>query len=130
MKEGCFGTVGKRKEAIAQIQMMPGKGEIKINGRTAKEYFPRTVWQALLQEPLEATKTVGLYDVTVYVQGGGLTGQAAAVRLGIARALLAANPDTKGVLRQAGLLTRDSRVKERKKYGRRGARRGFQHSKR
>jgi small subunit ribosomal protein S9 len=88
------------------------------------------VWLALLKEPLEATKTIGLYDVTAEIKGGGLTGQASAVRLGIARALLAANPDLKATLRKGGFLTRDARIKERKKYGRRGARRGFQRSKR
>jgi len=130
MKEGCFAAVGKRKEAIAQVQIAPGKGEIKINGRAANEYFPREVWQALLKEPLEATKTNGLYDITAVVLGGGLTGQAGAVRLGIARALLASNPDIKGILRQAGLLTRDSRIKERKKYGLLGARKAPQYHKR
>ena len=130
MKEGTFGAVGKRKEAIAQVVIAPGKGEIKINDRPYLEFFPRTVWQVAVREPLEATKTMGLYDVVVKIKGGGLTGQAWAVRLGIARSLLLANAELKSILRKGGFLTRDSRVKERKKYGKRGARRGFQRSKR
>lgn len=130
MKEGTFTAIGKRKEAIVKVTISPGKGEIKVNDRPLNEFFPRPVWLTVVKDPLEATKTMGLYDVSARAMGGGLTGQAWALRLGIARALLKANAELKATLRKGGFLTRDSRIKERKKYGKRGARRGFQRSKR
>lgn len=130
MLEGQFSGVGKRKCSIARVILKAGKGVYSINGRTLENYFPRPTLQVQVREPLEATKTAGTYDAQVNVAGGGMTGQAGAIRLGIARALLKMDEGLKTTLRRGGFLTRDPRVKERKKYGRRGARRGFQHSKR
>ncbi len=123
-------AAGKRKNAIARVWLLPGQGEISINRRTLDEYFPREAWRIQVQKPLQVTGLMGQYNVQVTVRGGGLTGQAGAVRHGIARALLTVDPELKGRLRKEGLLTRDSRVKERKKYGQKGARRRFQYSKR
>jgi small subunit ribosomal protein S9 len=130
MPEGQFNGVGKRKCSIARVILKAGKGTFSINGRTLENYFPRPTLQVQIREPLEATKTAGTYDTQVNVAGGGMTGQAGAIRLGIARALLKMDEGLKSTLRRGGFLTRDQRVKERKKYGRRGARRGFQRSKR
>lgn len=124
-------AIGRRKEAVAQVRLIGnGTGIIKINGRDLSAYFPIF---ALQQSVLSAAKSVGLdgkIDISAHVRGGGLRGQAEAVRLGIARAMLAQTPDFRKVLRSAGLLTRDARVKERKKYGLRGARRAPQWAKR
>lgn len=124
-----YGT-GKRKDAIARVWIAPGSGTVTVNDRPAEKYLGRLVLQRLIQQPFEVTDTSGRYDVIARCKGGGISGQAGAIRHGISKALLEANPDLRPVLRKLGFLTRDPRVKERKKYGRKGARRGFQFSKR
>ena len=128
-KEYIWG-VGRRKSSVARVRIRPGSGEYKINKRDVDEYFPLDRHRLDARAPLEAAQAVGKWDVFVNVKGGGITGQAGAVLLGLARALVKASPDVEGALRDGGLLTRDSRMVERKKYGRRGARRSFQFSKR
>jgi small subunit ribosomal protein S9 len=123
-------TIGRRKTAVARVYLKPGKGEVKINDKALNAYFLSEIHQTLVKQPLAAVKSDGEFDITVSVEGGGIRGQAEAVRLGIARALVQANAEHKLVLRKEGLLTRDSRMVERKKYGRRKARRRFQFSKR
>ena len=123
-------VVGRRKEANARVTLKPGTGLFKINGRTLEDYFPREAHRLHLQQPLRATNTHGTFDVTANVQGGGITGQAGAVRLGIARALAATDEALRLALRKDGYLTRDSRARERKKYGQKGARKRFQWTKR
>ena len=123
-------TIGRRKTSIARVYVKPGKGDIKINDRELKEYFLSEIHQTLAKQALAALKLETSYDVNVNVEGGGITGQAEAVRLGIARALVEINPENKPTLRKEGFLTRDSRMVERKKPGRRKARRRFQFSKR
>lgn len=123
-------ATGRRKVAVARVQIAPGGGKIVVNDRPIEEYFPRPSWRAHAVAAFETTGTTGRYDVTARVYGGGLTGQAGALRLGIARALVAANAEFRPALKRAGLLTRDARKVERKKYGRPGARKRFQHSKR
>ena len=125
-----FTGTGRRKSAVARVRIREGTGDFLVNGREAKEFFPRLQDQLDIVEPLKTLEIEGRYDVIVRVNGGGLTGQAGAVRHGLARALVSVTEDHRHVLHEAGLLTRDSRMKERKKYGRRGARRGFQFSKR
>jgi len=122
--------LGRRKSAVARVRLLPGAGGFLVNGRPVDEFFRTIQSQKRVRAPLTATQTEQSYDIAVNVQGGGPTGQADAVVLGIARALKKVNPGFDDVLRANGLLTRDSRMKERKKYGRRGARRGFQFSKR
>jgi small subunit ribosomal protein S9 len=122
--------LGRRKSAAARVRLKPGAGGFVVNGRELNQFFPVLGAQMRATEPLRATGTAGQYDVLATVDGGGTIGQAEAVTLGLARALKKLNPGFDLVLRQNGLLTRDSRMKERKKYGRRGARRGFQFSKR
>jgi small subunit ribosomal protein S9 len=122
--------LGRRKSSVARVRLKSGAGGFLVNGREMKEFFPTLAMQVRAAAPLVATSTLGQYDVTVSVEGGGPVGQADAVLLGIARALKKLNPSFDAVLREQSLLTRDSRMKERKKYGRRGARRGFQFSKR
>jgi small subunit ribosomal protein S9 len=128
--------VGKRKNAIARVYIRPRAGDngqsgvIKVNGRAFEEYFPRPTARMIIMQPLELTSTSGTFDILVNVQGGGLSGQAGAVRHGIARALLEVDPGFRPILKKAGHLTRDSREVERKKYGLAGARRRFQYSKR
>ena len=122
--------LGRRKSAMARVRIQPGAGTFLINGRSLEEFFPTLQMRERAIAPLKATETLASYDVFVNVEGGGTTGQSDAVRLGLARALKVVNPGYDGVLRGDGLLTRDARMKERKKYGRRGARRGFQFSKR
>jgi small subunit ribosomal protein S9 len=125
--------VGKRKESIARVYVRPRKGEtgvIQINHREFEDYFPRPTARMLILQPLELTETVGQFDIHVNVVGGGLSGQAGAVKHGIARALLNVDPAYRAVLKKAGHLTRDAREVERKKYGLAGARRRFQYSKR
>lgn len=124
-----YGT-GRRKTATARVYLRPGNGRIFINKRPIEQYFPRATHRMDLAQPLDLTQTNQDFDIFVNVRGGGHTGQAGAVRLGIARALLQANPDFRGSLKKAGFLTRDARKVERKKYGRAGARRSFQFSKR
>lgn len=122
--------IGRRKTSIARVYVKPGKGDITVNNRDLKEYFLSEIHQTTVKQPLAAVKLDGQYDVTVNVEGGGIKGQAEAVRLGIARALVEFNVEVKPTLRKEGLLTRDSRMVERKKPGRRKARRKFQFSKR
>jgi small subunit ribosomal protein S9 len=126
----AFAGTGRRKNAVARVIVRSGTGKILVNERPYEEYFPRDVWRLQVRQPLEATNVAGRYDVSINVQGGGLSGQAGAVRHGIARALLAVNAGLRPRLKADGLLSRDPRVKERKKYGQRGARRRFQFSKR
>ncbi|MGM8212791.1 30S ribosomal protein S9 [Virgibacillus sp. W0430] len=124
-----YGT-GRRKTSTARVRLVPGTGRVLINKRDAEEYFPYETQRLILKQPLVATETEGTYDVLVNVHGGGLTGQAGAIRHGIARALLEADPDYRTTLKREGYLTRDSRMTERKKYGLKGARRAPQFSKR
>lgn len=123
-------TVGRRKSSVARVRLHRGAGQVKVNSRDMEEYFTIERHQAAVLAPLKATKTLGKFDVVVRVNGGGPTGQAGAVMLGLARALTQVNEEMEQVLREGGYLTRDSRMVERKKYGRRGARRSFQFSKR
>ena len=123
-------ATGRRKTSVARVYVTPGKGDIRVNARDLKEYFLSEIHQTLVKQPLVALKAETQYDVTINVEGGGIKGQAEAVRLGIARALVRFNPETKPALRKEGFVTRDSRMVERKKPGRRKARRRFQFSKR
>lgn len=123
-------ATGRRKTAVARVRLVPGSGRIVVNGRDAEEYFGRSVLVKVLHEPFEVTETQGKFDVKVNVVGGGFTGQAEAARHGIARALLLVNEEYRRPLKQAGLLTRDPRKKERHKYGLKKARRAPQFSKR
>lgn len=124
-----FGT-GRRKKSIARVRLLPGEGKIIINGRTLDQYFGMDTLKAEVRRPLEATGTEHKFDVLVKVEGGGFTGQAGAIRHGIARALLEADGEFRPILKREGYLTRDSRMKERKKYGLKKARRAPQFSKR
>src|SRR3954465_6251580 len=124
-----YGT-GRRKNAIARVWLQPGEGKISINGRELKEYLGRPVLEILVRSPLVHLAMDGTFDVKAYTKGGGITGQAGAVKLGIARALLEYDDGLRKELRSGGFLTRDPRVKESKKYGRKKARRGFQFVKR
>ena len=121
---------GRRKTSVARVRLVPGTGNIVINKRDVEEYVPFESLRNVIKQPLVATETVGSYDIHVNVDGGGFTGQARAIRHGIARALLQVDPDFRPALKSAGLLTRDARMKERKKPGLRGARRSPQFSKR
>jgi small subunit ribosomal protein S9 len=121
---------GRRKSSVARVRLVPGTGKITINGRDIEEYIPFAALRMVVNQPLVATETTGSYDILVNVNGGGYTGQAGAIRHGIARALLLADPEYRPTLKRAGLLTRDPRMKERKKYGLKGARRAPQFSKR
>ncbi len=123
-------ATGKKKAAIARVWLKPGDGTVTINREPVEDYFGRPTLTQILQEPLELTQTRGRYDVTAHVSGGGKAGQAAAIRHGIAKALLVVDPQLRAMLKKAGMLTRDSRVVERKKYGQPGARKRFQYSKR
>ena len=125
-----FYATGKRKTAIARVWVQPGDGRILVNNTPADEYFLRDTSIMVIKQPFELTGTWGSYDVRATVKGGGLTGQAGALRHGITKALLEVDPSFRAVLKKAGLITRDSRVKERKKYGLKGARKSFQFSKR
>lgn len=128
--QSIYTATGKRKEATAQVRMRPGTGKIIINKRPLEEYFPRETTRMLIRQPLELTNTVDRFDIDVNVKGGGASGQAGAVKHGISRALVEADPDLRKVLKKAGFLTRDARMVERKKYGRKKARKRFQYSKR
>ena len=121
---------GHRKSSVARVRLVPGTGKITINDRDIVDYIPFEALRVVVNQPLVATETTGSYDVLVNVSGGGYTGQAGAIRHGIARALLQADPEFRPTLKRAGLLTRDPRMKERKKYGLKGARRAPQFSKR
>jgi small subunit ribosomal protein S9 len=124
-----YGT-GRRKTAAARVFLRPGAGEVKVNGRTLDNYFPNDVLKMIIKQPLLLTETAEKFDIVVTVEGGGSAGQAGAIRHGISRALLVFNLELRDRLKSAGLLTRDPRKKERKKYGQKGARARFQFSKR
>lgn len=123
-------ATGKRKDAIARVWIKPGNGRMTINGREFEKYFARPVLQMLLKQPLQAAERLDQYDIIATVKGGGLSGQAGAVRHGVSKALTYYEPELRGVLKKGGFLTRDSRTVERKKYGKAKARRSFQFSKR
>ena len=123
-------TVGRRKEAIVRVRLLPGTGQFKLNGRTIEDYFPNKVHQQLIREPFVILEKAEQYDVVGILHGGGVSGQAGALRLGIARALIEIEPDDRPVLKKAGFLTRDPRATERKKYGLKKARKAPQYSKR
>lgn len=125
-----YAATGKRKSAIARVRMKPGNGEIVVNKRVLEEYFGRPTLQMKIRQPFEVTGNVNKYDVSVNVIGGGLAGQADAIKHGISRALLVVDAENRKTLKPEGLLTRDSRIKERKKYGHKKARKRFQYSKR
>ncbi len=124
-----YGT-GKRKSSIARVWLKPGTGTITVNNTDLNDYFGRETSKMVVKQPLELTETVGKFDIYVTVSGGGDSGQAGAIKHGITKALLEADVDLRGTLKKAGFITRDSRVKERKKYGKAAARRSFQFSKR
>lgn len=123
-------ATGRRKTSVARVRLSPGTGEMTVNGDSLEEYFPRETLVMLIKQPLECVEALGKYNVRARVSGGGMSGQAGAVRLGIARALVKVDEEMRSVLRRAGYLTRDPRMKERKKYGQKGARARFQYSKR
>ncbi len=125
-----FYATGKRKDSVAKVWLAPGNGKIVVNNKDLNEYFELNVTRDLLSAPLILTEKTSDFDIRVTVMGGGKSGQAGAIRLGVSRALVLLDPDLRGVLKSAGFLTRDSRVKERKKYGKKGARASFQFSKR
>jgi len=129
-EKNVFYATGRRKCAVARVWMAPGSGQIVINRRAIDNYFGRATSKMILRQPLELTETAARYDFHVNVRGGGLSGQADAIQHGITRALMKLNPAFRPALKQAGFVTRDPRVKERKKYGQRGARARFQFSKR
>ncbi len=124
-----YGT-GRRKTSVARVYLRPGSGEIKVNSKTFDIYFPNETLRMIIRQPLQLTETTSKFDILVNVQGGGLAGQAGAVRHGITRALMEFNADLRPTLKKAGFVTRDPRAKERKKYGQKGARKRFQFSKR
>ena len=123
-------VVGRRKEAVVRVRLVPGTGNFKLNGRTIEDYFPNKVHQQLIKEPFVTLDKADQYDVIATLSGGGITGQAGALRLAIARALIGLEADDRPALKKAGFLTRDARVKERKKYGLKKARKAPQYSKR
>lgn len=123
-------AVGRRKESVARVQLLPGKGGIVVNARPYGKYFVRETDRIIVTQPLAVTNNLTKYDIVANINGGGLTGQAGALRHGISRALILAEPDVKDILRKQGFLTRDPRAKERKKYGQKGARKRFQWTKR
>jgi small subunit ribosomal protein S9 len=129
-KENVYYATGKRKSAIARTWLTPGNGEVSINNRPLEAYFPIETLRTELLEPFKITNTAGSFDVKVSVKGGGIAGQAGAVRHGITKALILTDPDLRIPLKKAGFVKRDPRVKERKKYGQKGARARFQFSKR
>jgi small subunit ribosomal protein S9 len=130
MAEKTFYATGKRKSSIARVWLKPGEGKITVNDRELETYFPLDTSRVMIFQPLELTGTLGQFDISVNVQGGGIKGQAGAIRHGITRALLTVKDEFREMLKKAGLITRDPRVKERKKYGQKGARKRFQYSKR
>ena len=130
MKEDSYYATGRRKESVARVWLSQGSGEIKVNGKSLLEHFKRETLKMLIEQPLEITDSMGSYDVAATVTGGGLSGQAGALRLGISRALTKVNEDMRAPLKKAGFLTRDPRMVERKKAGQPKARKRFQFSKR
>lgn len=129
-KESGFYATGRRKESVARVWLKPGSGVVMVNGRSIDAYFGRQTSKMVINQPLEVLEQLGKVDMTVNVRGGGLSGQAGAIRHGLARALCVWNPEFRPAMKKAGFLTRDARVVERKKYGQPGARRRFQFSKR
>ena len=129
-KSAKWSAIGRRKSSVARVQMISGKGVFTINKRSIENYFGRDTLKMVMGQPLELLQLAGKYDISAKVNGGGLSGQAGAIRLGIARCIEKINPDNRLSLKQAGMLTRDSREVERKKYGQPGARKKFQFSKR
>ncbi|MBI5644152.1 MAG: 30S ribosomal protein S9 [Deltaproteobacteria bacterium] len=125
-----FNAVGRRKTSVARVRLLPGAGEITVNTKPMAEFFSRETLRGIVRQPLELTNQMGKFNVIANVDGGGESGQAGAVRHGISRALVISDASLRGVLKKAGLLTRDPRMKERKKYGQKGARKRFQFSKR
>lgn len=123
-------AVGRRKESVARVWLLSGKGNIRVNGRPIEKYFLRETDMIIVRQPLQVTDSLSKYDVVANIRGGGTTGQAGALKLGIARCLISADPALKDMLRKQGFLTRDPRATERKKYGLKGARRRFQWTKR
>jgi len=130
MSEVMYRGTGRRKSSVARVMLVPGNGQITINGKDVREYLPHEVLVTDLSQPLVLTNTADKFDIKININGGGFNGQTGAIRLGIARALLEASADYRPALKAAGMLTRDARVKERKKYGLKGARRAPQFSKR
>jgi small subunit ribosomal protein S9 len=130
MNEERYYATGRRKTSVARVWLMPGEGNVTINKRSIDDYLKRETAKMIIRQPLELTETLGKFDIYVNVRGGGISGQAGAIKHGISRALLAVNSDFRPLLKKSGFLTRDSRVKERKKYGQPGARKRFQYSKR
>jgi small subunit ribosomal protein S9 len=130
VQTGPAAATGRRKEAVARVRLLPGTGQWTINGRSLDEYFPNKVHQQIVNEPFRTLEAVDAYDVIARLHGGGVSGQAGALRLGIARALIEADPQARPALKKAGFLTRDAREKERKKYGLKKARKAPQYSKR
>ncbi|MDQ7820263.1 MAG: 30S ribosomal protein S9 [Armatimonadota bacterium] len=128
--EAVATATGRRKEAVARVRLLPGSGKIVVNDQPAESYFPRPTLQSLVRQPLQLAKAEGRFDVVATVDGGGISGQAGALRHGIARALASLDASLRSLLHKAGLLTRDPRMKERKKYGHKRARKAFQYSKR
>jgi small subunit ribosomal protein S9 len=124
-----YGT-GRRKTSTARVYLRPGTGEVRVNRKTFEQYFPNQALRMIIHQPLQMTETAGKFDIIVNVAGGGPAGQAGAIRHGITRALMEFNADLRPALKHAGLVTRDPRIKERKKYGQKGARKRFQFSKR
>ncbi|MBD3377772.1 30S ribosomal protein S9 [candidate division KSB1 bacterium] len=130
MKGTVYSATGRRKDAVARVRLAPGTGQFTINGRELLDHFKRDTLRMVIEQPFVVTDTLGSYDIVANVKGGGLTGQAGAVLLGVARALVQANDDFRSTLRRNGFLTRDPRMVERKKYGQPKARKRFQFSKR
>jgi small subunit ribosomal protein S9 len=130
MEQAVYSATGRRKDATARVQIKPGKGVFTINGRSVADYLTRPTLVQIAQRPLEVTENLGKFDVACRTSGGGLSGQAGAIKLGVSRALLAVDPQLRAPLRREGLLTRDPREVERKKYGQPKARKRFQYSKR
>lgn len=129
-KENVYYATGRRKTSVARTWLKPGNGEISINNRTVEDYFPVESAKILMAQPLTLTNNEGSFDIKIKVNGGGMSGQVGAIRHGITRALILVDPDLRSVLKKAGFVKRDPRVKERKKYGQKGARARFQFSKR
>ncbi len=130
MRVASFDAVGRRKTSTARVRLLPGDGKVVVNSQPLLDYFKRETLKMIIEQPLQLTETLGKYDIYANVIGGGLTGQAGAMRHGVARALLKVNDEFRKKLKVAGFLTRDPRMKERKKYGQKGARKRFQFSKR
>lgn len=130
MSKPLVQATGRRKTAVARVRLRPGTGKITINGRDVKDYFPSQVHQMQLSEPLRVTDTAEVYDMDATVDGGGISGQAGALRMGVARALVGLDAEQRGTLKSSGMLTRDARKKESKKYGLKKARKASQYSKR